>query len=146
MDSTYDDDGQEKQRERFVWECDETDKWGNPLKLFSTYNLSLHPKSYLFRAIVDITGEVPEGECELNGLLGAERGLTIKHDQGSDGRMYANIVAIFRPKTKAESAEERRVASIMEKVKQEARKSHIVAHAPEAQPPDTVESDGGIPF
>jgi hypothetical protein len=41
-----------------------------------------------------------------------------KQDKGAAGRCYCNVAAIFRPKTKAEEAEEKRVAAVTARVKQ----------------------------
>jgi hypothetical protein len=99
--------GEEKSRVRFVWElADEVNISGNPMKAFQTFNVSLHPKSFLGQAIHDITGRDPGNQFDLDSLLGVEVQLVLKHNQGDDGRVYCNVAAILRAKTEAEDAED----------------------------------------
>jgi len=112
------------------------------MKVFQTFNLSLHPQSFLTRAITDITGREPGHEFDLDSLVGREVELVIKHNEGNDGRVYANVRTIL-PQTAAENAEEKRVGAMTEKVKEQGRPSHTVK-APEPEPVKITDAD--IPF
>ena len=144
--------GEEKDRVRFVWTLlHQLDSSGNPMKVFQTLNLSLHPRSFLSQTIGDITGQEPGEEFDLDSLLGSEADLLIKHNSGSDGRTYANVVSILRPPTPAEAAEAQRVAAVTAKVKEMARQpAHIVSTPPPAAPAlpnaDSEITDADIPF
>ena len=111
----------EREKVRFTYELDETDSRGRSLLVFQTFNLTLHPQSFLSKAIYDLTGEEAGGEYELDHLLGIRRQLVLKHHRSeSNGKLYANIAAILRPKTAQDEAEEKRVAAATAKVKQAA--------------------------
>jgi hypothetical protein len=109
--------GEQHERLRFIWGLkDQVNSFGDPMRVFATYNLSLHPQSFLSRAIFDITGREPGSEFDLDSLLGIECDLVIKHNRAPDGRVYANVSSILRPKTAAGPAEEKRVRRATEKV------------------------------
>ena len=102
-----------------VWELDRADGHGRSFLVFQRFNLSLHPASFLSKTIHDITGEEVGDEFELDELISSRRQLVLKHNQSeSNGRTYANIAAILRPKTAAEEAEEKLVTAATVRVKQ----------------------------
>jgi hypothetical protein len=136
--------GKEKERVRFIWELrDEMNSAGAPMRVFQTLNLSLHPQSFLSKAIFDITGREPGMQFDLDTLVGAEADLVIKHNQGADERTYANVVSILRLKTAAEEAEEKRVRAATQRVKDESRRSHTVTRP---QPEQAEIADNDVPF
>jgi len=114
------------------------------MKAFQTFNLSLHPQSFLSQAIRDITGRDTGNEFDLDSLLGVEVDLVIKHNEGTDGRIYANVATILRPKTKAEEAEEKRVTDATAKLKANAGRSHVMTARTRAM--DSEVTDQDIPF
>lgn len=137
----------EREKVRFTYELDETDSRGKPLRVFQTLNLTLHPQSFLTKTIYDLTGKEPGEEYELNNLLGIRCHLVLKHHRSeSNGKLYANIAAIMRPKTAQEEAEEKRVAAATAKVKQAA--AHPPTRpAPQAPlTPSPAITDADIPF
>jgi hypothetical protein len=147
IDATIDNRGEEKERVRFVWELlDLVNSSSHAFKVWQTFNLTLHPQSFLAKAIYDITGSEPGEEFDLDSLLHTKIQLVIKHNQGPDGRTYANVATILRPKTTAEEAEEKRVAAAAHKAKENAgrQRTHIVAASPPADKTDITDFD--IPF
>ena len=104
-----------------VWELDRADSHGRPFLVFQRFNLSLHPASFLSKTIHDITGEEPGDEYELDDLLNARCQLVLKHNESeTNGRTYANVATILRPRTAAEEREERLIARVTAQVKQQA--------------------------
>jgi hypothetical protein len=143
LDPALNSQGEEHERIRFIWSLeDQVNSSNYAFRVFQTFNLSLHPQSFLARAIFDISGREPGREFDLDSLIGVEVDLVIKHNSGDDGRVYANVATILRPKTAAEAAEEKRVRTATERVKEQGRRSHMTR--PE---PDAVEiTDGDVPF
>jgi hypothetical protein len=86
-----------KERLRFVWLVDQLGADGKQITVIATYTKSLDDRATLVRIITDITGKVPGEEFETENVIGANARVIIKHNQGKDGRVYANIVAILRP-------------------------------------------------
>ena len=145
LEPTINSRGKEQERIRFVWESNQVNSSGYPFKVWQTFNLTLHPKSFLSKAISDITGKEAGEEFDIDSLIGVVVDLVIKHNEGNDGRVYANVVAIMRLQTKAEGAEEKRVAAATAKVKQNATGSRVVtAPTPAANAVEIVDED--IPF
>jgi hypothetical protein len=118
LDPALNSKGEKQPRLRFIWELsDRVNSLGESIRVFATYNVSLHPKSFLARAIVDLTGREPGQEFDLDSLVGVEAELVVKHNQASNGRMYANVGSILRPQTAAEEAGEKRVRAATQKAK-----------------------------
>ena len=103
-----------KEKLLFVWEVDQTDQYGNRMKVFQRFTKSLHPQALLTEAIYSITGEDVGDELDLEDLIGINVQLLIKHNQGADGVIYANVRDIIRPKTKAEEVSEKRVQNVID--------------------------------
>jgi hypothetical protein len=141
LDPAPDSRGEEHKRLRFIWELkDQMTSFGGPIKVFQTFNLSLHPQSFLSRAIFDITGGEPGREFDLDRLIGVEVDLVIKHNAAPDGRVYANVATILR-QTAAETAE--KVKAATEKMKEQSRRSHVITRL-EPDPPEITDDD--VPF
>jgi hypothetical protein len=97
LDPALNSKGEEHQRIRFIWSLeDQVNSSNYAFRVFQTFNLSLHPQSFLSRAIFDITGREPGREFDLDSLVGVEVELVIKHNSGDDGRVYANVRTILR--------------------------------------------------
>jgi hypothetical protein len=144
LEPTVNLNGEEKERVRFIWTLlHQRTSSGDTMKVYQTFNVSLHPQSYLSQAIRDITGEEPGDHFDLDGLLGCECDLVLKHNEGNDGRTYCNVRTILRLPTAAEAAEEKRVAAVTEKVKQAAAQPQGAVTVPAEA--DTI-SDEDIPF
>src|SRR5215831_14712953 len=92
-----------KRRIMFSWELlDENNSaTGNPLTISRSYNLSSERKSALRADIEGWLGRVLTktdfGRFDLGSLLGMACTLVVKHEQKSDGRVYANVVSIMQP-------------------------------------------------
>ena len=90
-----------KEKIAFVWQTAECGIGGEPLEVWQRLTKSLHPKSLLFKAIRQITGEDPGEEFDLQTLVGVEVTLVIEHNEAEDVT-YANVAAIVRPLTEDE--------------------------------------------
>jgi hypothetical protein len=140
--------GEEKPRVRFIWDLrDALDSRGVAMKAFQTFNLTMYPMGFLSRAIADITGKDPGREFDLDTLLGVEVDLVIKHNRGADGKTYANVARIIRPKTRAEEVEEQRVKAATTRVLDEGRKPHrVTSERAESVDNGTEITNSDIPF
>jgi hypothetical protein len=144
--------GEEKQRVRFVWELQNQVNSNNyAFKVFQTFNLSIHPMSFLAKTIYDLTGSDAGESFDLDSLQGTVADLVLKHSEGNDGRVYCNIVAIMRLRNAEEAAkekaEERRVKAATERVMTEARKPRVVtAPASASDAGEITDEDEDIPF
>jgi hypothetical protein len=85
-----------KDRVRIVLECqDQKDSEGNPIKLFITATKSLHPKSTLGNTLTQL--QVPVGaEFDLEDLVGLTKSAVVQHNEGNNGKTYANIVSFLK--------------------------------------------------
>lgn len=86
---------------RIVWEIDEVDEHGNRFLVFGRYKNSLHEKASL-RKLLDSWRGVPfsakdldEG-FDLEKLLGKPCLVNIVHNEGKEGKTYANVTAVTR--------------------------------------------------
>ena len=134
--------GEEKDKVRFIWELDQTNSSGAPFQVREKFNRTMHPDSWLHKAVAEIIGRDPGTDFDLDTLQDVEVDLVLKHSNPSEkGVRYANVVTHLRPKTKAEAAEERSVSVAILKVKQGA------ALPPTDTPPAKAEgTDNDIPF
>lgn len=83
-------------RVRFIFEVlDEADSQGNPKLAFASFNLSLNPKSLLYKFLRQLLGEEPPASIDLESLAGTECGIVVEHNQTATGT-YANISAVVR--------------------------------------------------
>jgi hypothetical protein len=147
--------GEEVQRVRFCWVLTTlVTAAGEPFKVFSTYNMTIAPRSFLHQAVCDIVGTPPGESFDLDTLIGSECDLVLRHREGADGRVWCNIRSILRPATPAEKAEEQRVVAATEQVRQAALRNtfaprsapHIVTRpAPPASTPAGEDTED-IPF
>ena len=87
-----------KDRVRVVFEVqDQNDSEGNPIKVFFTATKSLHKKASLRNLLEQL--QVPVGtEFDLEDIVGLKTQAIIQHNEGSNGRTYANIVSFMKPK------------------------------------------------
>ena len=93
-----------KHKVMLVWQTEEKDSEGQPYRLFKRFSLSMHAKASLYAAVKDILGDVPRDEEDkpvrfaLDSLIGKNSNLVVKHETGTDGKVYARIAAILRVK------------------------------------------------
>ncbi len=89
-----------KDKVQIVWLLDAYDEEGNQFRVSSFYNKSLHEKATLRKDLKSILGTDVTGSFDMETLLGMNNQLVIQHNE-SDGKTYANIVAILKaPKGK----------------------------------------------
>jgi hypothetical protein len=93
----------EKRKCRIVFELLETKPDGDPQTVQQTFNVSLHAKSTLGKFLTAWRGApISEGEeIDLRSFVGKSASLFVTHEE-SDGKIFANIRAVSKPKTKSE--------------------------------------------
>ncbi len=80
---------------RLGWELsEELMDDGRPFAIAKRYNASASPKAVIVKDIKAWTGQNVANGFDLASLLGKACNLTISHDEGSDGTVYANVVAL----------------------------------------------------
>lgn len=88
-----------KHKVMFLWLTDEADEGGQTKYVFQSFTASLHEKAGLRKAVKAIRGRDIEGEnFDVETLLGSQAQLVIQHNEGQDGKVYANVQAILKPK------------------------------------------------
>lgn len=94
-----------KEKVQFVWLTDEADENGRTKYLFKRYTKSLHEKSSLRKDFLKIAGrdltqeEVKSGSVDIEAeLLGKQNQLLVEHSEGREGKIFANVQAIMKPK------------------------------------------------
>jgi hypothetical protein len=149
--------GQKQAKLQAIYELDELGSNGEPLKVFQRFNNTLHPQSFLYKAITDITGALPGEEYDTDKLIGRRVQLLIKHNEGANGVVYANVENILRPKTKDEEASEKRIQDTTGDIKAQqksgpVRKPPVIARTPQPMTATADENheveidDSDIPF
>ena len=107
-----------KDKVRFVWSTTtERSTQGESFKIFQSFSKSLHPMSYLFKTLRQITGENPTDGFNLVTLIGTEVQLIIQHNE-RDGVVYANVAAIIPLPTPEEKPSQEAVARVVERLKE----------------------------
>lgn len=128
----------EKHRARFVWEIDETNPdFAAPFLVFATMNVSLHENSTMGELLrrwrgKDFTPEELEG-FNIENVLGAPCLLTVEHNQGADGKTYANVAAAV-PLPKAMPRLEPSGTYVREIDKDESKDVRSKNHTPKDRP------------
>jgi hypothetical protein len=82
-------------RVRLVWELDALASDGRHLRAYQAFNKSFDSKSYLRKAVRQILGHDPGDTFDLESLVGLHRLVVIGHDDGPEGRIFANIRAVL---------------------------------------------------
>jgi len=89
-----------KDRVRIVFDVtDQKATDGETIKVYVTANKVLSPKSTLGILLNDL-GVAVTGEFDLEDLVGLKSQAIIKHNQGDNGKTYANIVSFLKAKKK----------------------------------------------
>ena len=94
----------DKRKCRIVFELMETRDDGTPQTVQQTFNVSLHAKATLGKFLSAWRGApIADGETvDLESFIGRSASLFVTHEQSSEGKVFANIKAISKPKTKTE--------------------------------------------
>jgi hypothetical protein len=86
-----------KEKVQFTWLTDESDEAGRTKYLFKRYTKSLHEKASLRKDVKLILGKDIDGNSfDLESLIGIAKNLVVQHNEGNDGKIYANIIGIQR--------------------------------------------------
>jgi len=85
-----------KQRKvKFMFELpDELMETGAPFSVSKTYTMSLSEKAQIVKDLKSWKGETPKSGFDISKLLGDSCNITISHDEGGNGKVYANIASI----------------------------------------------------
>jgi hypothetical protein len=86
-----------KEKVRLIFLVQQRDSEGKHIAVACSYNKTLYEKSNLCKAVKTILGRDPEDTFHLETLLGANVRLVLDH-HAYDGRTFAGIVAILRPR------------------------------------------------
>ena len=86
-----------KPRVRLVFVLAETDSEGRPFRLMQHMTKSLHEKAALYKAVRRLLGKEPPDSLDLETLIGKQCQLDVVQNEGSEGKMYANIANVLSP-------------------------------------------------
>ena len=81
---------------RFRYQVEQKGTDGQPLTLIESFNASLGAKSNLYQRIKSLTGEPPRGDFNVSSLVGWKGAVEVEHNEGENGKTYANIRKIKR--------------------------------------------------
>lgn len=90
----------EKHKVMFVWLTDEADEDGKTKYVFQSFTASLHEKATLRKAVKAIRlGKDIDGDSfDIETLVGSQVQLVIQHNEANNGKVYANVASILKPK------------------------------------------------
>lgn len=96
----------DKHKVMFTYLTDEADEEGRTKYVFQSFTASLHEKASLRKAVRAIRGgrDIDGSEFDIETLIGSQVSLVIQHNEGRDGKVYANIVSIMKPNPKVKVA------------------------------------------
>lgn len=144
-----------KERVQVVFLLDGINSQGENFRISGFYNKSLHEKATLRKTLKAILRREVTGSFDMDEIIGTTVGLVIEHNDGTDGKTYANIQAII-PAPKGQRMEipadfQRQVekdgtgTTDNPAVKKDAKKATAKPTFAKAAPTQTV-SDEDIPF
>jgi hypothetical protein len=96
-----------KNKVRFWIDTDQVGTDGEPIRVFLSFNDTLHPSGDLYPFIVKMTGEAPQPGYDFDDLLGIPVEYDIEHSTGNDGRTWPNVNNIRRERTAKEVADDK---------------------------------------
>jgi hypothetical protein len=83
----------------FVWLTDEADEDGQTKFVFQSFTASLHEKAGSARQSRPSAARTWTAEdFDIESLVGSQNQLVIQHNEATNGKVYANIQAIMKPK------------------------------------------------
>lgn len=129
---------------RIVWQLETKMENGKPFLVQQRYTASTAPQANLRLALAEWRGRdfTPEelNEFDLENIIGANCRLTVKHT-AKDGKIYANVTTLFKPKIKLTVQDYTRVQD---------REGYVAPAMPDEQahpdPEPQKDSDSDIPF
>jgi hypothetical protein len=86
-----------KHRARFIYILTETDSEGRPFRLMQQLNVSIHEKSGMFKVVRRLLGKDPGESLDLESLIGKQCQLDVMQNEGSEGKVYANVQTVLAP-------------------------------------------------
>lgn len=87
-----------KDRARFVYLLEEVDEKGEQKRAFQTFTKSLNEKASLRKTLSQLGAKFDAGAIDLESYVGKQVSLVIGYEDGSDGKKYARIVSIMKPR------------------------------------------------
>jgi hypothetical protein len=90
----------EKHKVQFTYLTDEADEGGRTKYVFQSFTASLHEKATLRKAVKAIRGgkDIEGDSFDVESLIGSQVQLVVQHNEGRDGKVYANVASILKPK------------------------------------------------
>lgn len=90
----------DKHKVMFTFVTDEADENGSMKYVFQSFTASLHEKATLRKAVKAIQGgkDIDGSDFDLETLIGRQVQLVVQHNEGRDGKVYANVASILKPK------------------------------------------------
>ena len=92
----------DKHKVQFVYLTDEADEAGKTKYLFERFTASLHEKASLRKRVKQLLGgKEPDGSAfDLESLIGTQARVVVEHNEGNDGKVYANVASVMKPDPK----------------------------------------------
>lgn len=89
-----------KPKVMFTYVTDEADESGAMKYVFQSFTASLHEKAGLRKAVKAVRGgkDIDGAAFDVETLIGSQVQLVIQHNEGRDGKVYANVASILKPK------------------------------------------------
>jgi len=85
----------EARRIRLTWELpEELMSDARPFVISGEYSLSLAPKSTLTNILTGWLGKAPTSGFDITSLLSKAGNVTIAHNEGNNGKIYANVTSV----------------------------------------------------
>lgn len=91
----------DKHKVQFTYLTDEADEQGKTKYLFERFTASLHEKASLRKRVKQLTGNAELGASfDLESLIGTQARVVVEHNEGNDGKVYANVASVMKPDPK----------------------------------------------
>src|SRR5581483_2384739 len=87
-----------KDKVRFVYLLEEKDSKGEPKRAFQTFTKSLNEKAQLRKTLAQLGAKFDGKAIDLETYVGAQVSLVLGFEDGTDGKKYARIISIMKPR------------------------------------------------
>lgn len=100
VESTYKDKTSTKHKARAIWLIDKNMEDGRPYLVSKRYNISSHPNATLVKDVTSWLNGMnaltdPEGNYDMEKMIGQPALLHIVHNKLDDGRVFANVNVVM---------------------------------------------------
>jgi hypothetical protein len=93
----------DKHRIAHKYKLEQLDSQGENLTVLESFNFTFGKGSRLLARVTKLLGGKPPKGFKLNSLVGWTGQVTVEHEEGSDGRVYANVASVV-PSKKVKAA------------------------------------------